>query len=58
MKLKKLLDIASAVLLFSAAMDVLLWILIEYMIPCWTISAVGIADIAVFQVLKRLLPEK
>lgn len=51
--LRRILDIACLLALTSVVMDSVLWVVRQYMIPCWTLAAVSAGAIALLQVLKR-----
>jgi len=53
--IKKILRAAGIIQAFNGSMDLALWILIGYMVPCWTIAAMSLASTALFLVLESRL---
>jgi len=51
--LKKALDIATMLLMFSGLIDLYLWLSVEAMIPSWTMTAMALGTVILIQVLKR-----
>jgi len=52
---KRVLDVASAVLVFSGIMDLIEWFWLSALIPSWTISVMAFGSTVLIQVLKRTM---
>ena len=53
MQLKRILDVACAILSSSVVLDTVLWFARGYMIPCWTMAAMSLGGILLLQAFKR-----
>ena len=55
MPLQKILKVSEGLLFFSAVMDIIVFITLNYHVPSWVISAMSIGSIGLIEALRRTI---